>query len=315
MICQKKKCGWMMLCLILCISLLSGCGKNKKTVYHGDYIYLLDAGETKICSQHYSIPQLSLRHQISQTLHQLQQDPGDVSLQKPFPDDVQVEGFSIDKKGHLNLYLNAAYGNLTGTSEILRRAAIVRTLCQISDVKEIQFFVAGQPLTDSNMNTVGYMTAATFLDNSGGEITYRQKSIMNLYFATSDGSQLKEVPVTITYDGTTSLEQLAMEQLIKGPSVVKRSARKDIIPTVPKGTQVNKITIKYNTCFIDLNSRFLKKRKDITAEIAVYSVVNTLTEISNISKVQFSIDGEQVLLYNDTLDFGSAFERNLNLMQ
>ncbi|WP_337473760.1 GerMN domain-containing protein, partial [Jutongia sp.] len=59
---------------------------------------------------------------------------------------------------------------------------------------------------------------------------------------------------------------------------------------------------------------FLKKRTNISAETTIYSVVDTLAELSNINKVQFSINGEQVLLYNDTIDFGSAFERNLDIV-
>jgi germination protein M len=65
---------------------------------------------------------------------------------------------------------------------------------------------------------------------------------------------------------------------------------------------------------VDFSEEFLEKRTNVSAEATIYSVVNTLVELSNINKVQFSINGEQVLLYNDTIDFGSAFERNLDLV-
>ena len=84
--------------------------------------------------------------------------------------------------------------------------------------------------------------------------------------------------------------------------------------TIPSGTKVNKISVKDNTCYLDLSSDFLDKRDNISDEVTIYSVVNTLVKLSNINKVQFSIDGEQVLLYNDSINFGEPFERNLDLV-
>lgn len=87
-----------------------------------------------------------------------------------------------------------------------------------------------------------------------------------------------------------------------------------MLATMPSGTKVNKISVKDNTCYLDLSSDFLDKRDNISDEVTIYSVVNTLVELSNINKVQFSIDGEQVLLYNDSDNFGEPFERNLDLV-
>ena len=65
---------------------------------------------------------------------------------------------------------------------------------------------------------------------------------------------------------------------------------------------------------MDFSSEFLNKRKSITADVAIYSVVNTLVELSTVNKVQFSIDGEQVLEYSTSINFGEPFERNLDLV-
>ena len=48
---------------------------------------------------------------------------------------------------------------------------------------------------------------------------------------------------------------------------------------------------------------------------SIYSVVNTLIELPNVNKVQFSIDGEQVLKYNESMSFGEPFERNLDIVK
>ena len=54
----------------------------------------------------------------------------------------------------------------------------------------MQFYVAGQPLTTSNMEAVGIMTASQFIDNTGGETSYKQNATLNMYFLIIKGQHL-----------------------------------------------------------------------------------------------------------------------------
>lgn len=301
--------------IVSVVFLLPGCSRGQKEEYQGDYIFCLDANETKVKYLEYSTKSSEKTELVDEYIQQLQKEPSDISKKKAFPDDVNVEEYNIDDSGQLTLYMNAAYGNLSGVAEILRRAAIVKTLCQIDGIEGIQFYVSGQPLTDSNMDAIGYMTEDSFIDNTGGETTYQQTAELNMYFADITGDYLVEIPVSVTYDATIPLEQLAVEQLIKGPYSIDGVEKDSVLPTIPLGTEMNKVTVKDNICYVDFNSAFLNKRKNISAEVTIYSVVNTLAELSNVNKVQFSIDGEQTQIYNETLVFGSVFERNLDIVK
>jgi germination protein M len=292
----------------------SSCSFQKEQEYTGDYIFCPDANETKVGYVTYTPKAEDRDDLVEEYLKQLQTEPGDIELRRALPEDVVVDEYMFDDAGQLTLYLSSGYSKLKDVSEILHRAAIVKTLCQIEGVDGVQFYVAGQPLTDSNLNAVGYMTADSFIDNTGGETTYKQKATLNMYFSDSTGRSLVKVPVDITYDATIPLEQLAVEQLIKGPYSIDGVDPDEVEATIPEKTELNKISVKENTCYIDFSEEFLEKRTNVSAETTIYSVVNTLVELSNINKVQFSINGEQVLLYNDTIDFGSAFERNLDIV-
>jgi len=85
-------------------------------------------------------------------------------------------------------------------------------------------------------------------------------------------------------------------------------------PVIPKGTVLNKVTTRDGVCFVDFNEKFMEKRAGITAEVAIYSVVNSLTELSNVYKVQFLINGETKKTYQN-LDFSQPFERNLEIVE
>lgn len=292
---------------------LTSCGKGQEEEYTGYYIYCLDANETKVAGEKYTPKKKKTEELLQELIHRMDKEPKDISLKKAIPDNVSLDDYTLEEAGNLSLYWNASYGNYNGVSEILRRAAIVKTLCQIPNINNIQFYVAGQPLTDSNMNAIGFMTADTFIDNTG-DIAYTQTATLTIYYSNNQGTGLIEVPVEITYDATIPLEQLAMEQLIKGPDTIEGTNGKELRKTIPEDTKINKISVKENTCYLDLSSEFLEKRSDISDEVAIYSVVNTLVELPNINKVQFSIDGKQVLLYDDTINFGEPFESNLNLI-
>jgi len=44
--------------------------------------------------------------------------------------------------------------------------------------------------------------------------------------------------------------------------------------------------------------------------LTIYSIVNSLTEINSVKKVQFLIDGEKISDCKGHLDFSKPFERN-----
>lgn len=299
--------------LLLFLSFLfSGCQKEEPEI-KGFCIYCLDTNETKLEKEEYSPKKKDVHDLISELIARLKKEPTTISYKKAIPDDVDIDEFTLTDSGDLSLYLSASYGNYSSVSEILRRAAIVKTLCQIPEVSNIQLYVAGQPLTDSSMNAVGFMNNETFVDNTSGS-SYTQTATMTIYFSNLMGNSLIAVPVEITYDALIPLEQLVLEQLIQGPNTVDGLRHHQYLDTVPEGTRINTISVKEKTCYVDLSADFLEKRDNLTDEVTIYSVVNTLTELPNINKVQFSIDGGQVLLYDDAINFAEPFERNLDIV-
>lgn len=299
---------------LCCVGIfLMACSRRGKSDYNGYYIYCLDTNETRVVSEEYTPATEETELLIRELMKRMEKEPKDISFKKAIPDNVILDEYILNATGDLSLYWTASYGNLSGVSEILRRAAIVKTLCQIPEIKNVQFYVSGQPLTDSNMNAIGFMTADTFIDNTGDN-AYMQTATLNMYYSNSQGTGLCVVPVKVTYDATIPLEQLAMEQLMKGPDNIQGTDKDRLLKTIPEGTKINKISVKENTCYLDLSSEFLSKRSNISDDVAIYSVVNTLVELPNINKVQFSINGEQVLLFDDTVNFGEPFENNLSLV-
>ncbi|MDE7260356.1 MAG: GerMN domain-containing protein, partial [Lachnospiraceae bacterium] len=167
----------------------------------------------------------------------------------------------------------------------------------------------GEPLTDSSGNAIGTMSADLFIDNAGNEINAYEKVNLHLYFANEDGSGLvEENRRNVVYSSNISLEKLVVEKLIEGPMA------EGAYPTINPETKVISVTIKDGICYVNLNEAFLNQPYNVSADVTIYSLTNSLVELSNVNKVQISINGETNVSYRENVALSSVFERNLDLL-
>lgn len=110
---------------------------------------------------------------------------------------------------------------------------------------------------------------------------------VNLYF--SDSQAMYLVPEKRKIPQTTSLARQAVIELIKGPE------NSNLYPTIPEGTQVNELYIAGDIAYIDLSEEIFKNHPGGSSGelMTVYSIVNTLTEISQIKGVQILVEGNE----------------------
>lgn len=297
--------------LIMCMMsfALTACsesGKNNKEEAEY-YLYFIDKKETKVVRESYSPDTATCEEQIDEFINALNKDPKSYGYRKAKPDTVKLIDYTF-KKGQLSLNFDPSYLNITGISEILTRAAIVKTLTQIEGVDYVEFLVGGQQLRDENEKPIGMMMGENFIDNTGGETKYKQNAKISLFFSDKSGKKLIESNIIVNYNGTIPMEQLIAEQLIDGP-ISEGKYR-----TIPEGTKLLKATTKEGICYVDFNEKFLEKVEGISDEVAIYSVVNSLVEMPTINKVQFKINGEVVKKFGEKTNFDGMFERNLDIV-
>ncbi len=316
-----KRKGWIVILAVLVLA-MAGChgGETRDAEENGNkkYLYYLNNGESQLVSEEFE-PKASpedVNGQIKEYLEALTTvAPTNRSYKKAVPESVTVTQAGEVENEQLTLSFNSEYTKLSVTQEILCRAAIVKTLCQAEGVTYVTFLVDGQPLTDSLDKPVGFMTAEDFIDNTGGETKFEQNAVVTLYFSDKAGKELVETRVRIRYDGAVPIEQLLMEQLIKGPESIAGVNQDEVFATIPKGTKLSKVTVKDGIGYVDFNEAFLKKRSGISDEVAIYSVVDSLIEISAVNKVQITINGEAVSVFGDGSALDIPFERNLDIIK
>lgn len=307
-----RRIMYKMLIVVSALFLVSCSGESDGTEAGLYQIYYMDTEGTGLIKQDYGIRSQAQDTVgiLSELLEQLHTGVREGVGQNPIAPELEVLDFQI-KEAKLSVYFSASYNNKSGLEEILSRAAIVKTLCQVSGVDYVEFYVEDQPLMLSG-KAVGLMNSDSFID-SLNERNIEQRKQVTMYFPDSTGQRLVEVYTEITYDAARPLARLLMEKLIAGPESIHTDIS-GLLPAVPANTVVNSITIRDNICYVDVSREFLELLPEVKSDIVIYSIVNTLCGLSNVSRVQFSVEGEQQEKYGETTGFNAPFERNLDLV-
>ena len=65
-------------------------------------------------------------------------------------------------------------------------------------------------------------------------------------------------------------------------------------------------------CYLNLDGGFLNNPLEVKDYIPIYSIVNSLSELSSVNRVQISINGAQNVRFRDSIELNVMFERNLD---
>lgn len=291
---------------------LAGCSEKKQekidAINNYYKVYYVNTSEDKLVSEDYFAKEEDIDKLVSELLGKLANIPEGITLKKPIPDEVKIKDIKR-KEDVLTIDFYESYKQLTGISEILRRACVVKTLCQIDGINKVEYTIENQPLMYSETNPVGAMSGDDFIDNTGGETTYYQNVQISLYYTNIDGKKLYQTRHNVEFDGTISLEELVIRQLLAGPL-----ENDNLAPVLPAGTKINKVSFKDGICYVDFSKEFLEGRDGVSDEVVVYSVVNSLSDVGSVAKVQFWIDGKPVGTYRETVPIDLPIERKFDII-
>ena len=86
-----------------------------------------------------------------------------------------------------------------------------------------------------------------------------------------------------------------MQLLVNGPQ------NKNLNKTIPDGTKVNKAELKGDVLYLDLSKEFIENHVggEEQESITIYSIVNTMTKLTEVNAVKILIDGEENKAFKD----------------
>ncbi len=268
------------LCLLLCLlMLLTAC--RSPWAQEPDYVqpvsfYYLSAAEGQVQGANSAL--YSEIHDLGagvftakEVLERYLQGPESKQAALPFPAALKVQSAEI-QDGLLTIEFSQDL-QLNGMQQKLAEACLVLTMTQLPEIRAVQ------------IGRHAPMQAGAFLlyDDSA---TSDQVTV-KLYFSDANGRYLVEETRSRSFGTPEEIPTYILQQLLDGPHT------QDSLPVLPEGTNLLGVELEGGVCTVNLSEAFWLNRPTTHGEarMTIFSVVNALTELSQIDSVQFRCVG------------------------
>lgn len=153
-------------------------------------------------------------------------------------------------------------------------------------------------------------TPTVVIEPPAAPVVSGETRVVSLYFADEASQQLvleeRSIPKVV------GIARATMEELIKGPT------QAGLKPAVPTSTRLLDINVRQDgLAIVDFSGDLIKDlpASAMAEKLAVYSIVNTLTQFPTVDRVEMRVDGQNVdtLLGYEKLD--QELVRNTSLIK
>lgn len=186
---------------------------------------------------------------------------------------LEYKTYMITEDGELSLEFQRT-DEFSEEYELLTKAAVVQTLLQINDIKNILIDISDQEGVNISKNR--YNKDSFFFYGYDTDMELNTTSL-RLYYANESGEKLTSSYYTFRNEIDVSIPEQVIQKLVDNGDL-------------PKGTKVEKLTINSGVCYLQLSEGFKKMLKGVRSELVLYSVVNSLTSIPGIDAVKLSFE-------------------------
>ena len=212
----------------------------------------------------------------------------------------------------LEFRMTELYYEMSLTERIVMRAGLSRTLFSSGCIDQIRFMAPNLQDSTAEMNLITTSYAEDkLIINQYSQDFYTDEVRVHLYFGNAEGTALVRETRTLTMGMTDALPSAIMKALIAGPE------GEDLTSVIPQGTLVKDIFIKDNVCYVDLSAEFQKNHLggESGEMLTIYSIVNSLQNVSGVRYVQFLIEGERVEYYKSYVKLDGVLSGDFSLVQ
>lgn len=226
--------------------------------------------------------------------------PGSAGLRSALPGDVEIVSVLLES-GVAYVGISEEYLSLSPFDKTLANCCIALTYCGIDGISSVSI------LADFDLIISGLTVESIMLFDT--ESTPYEKRV-RLYFPDSDTASLRSEYHTLTVDdANTQIARYVVEELLRGPY------DEGLYSAIPEGTELLMIDVEDGLCTVDLSAAFSDNRPAdmLEARLAVYSIVNSLTSLTEVDAVQFKVEGALLVDYG-FVSMVRPLERSENLI-
>lgn len=283
--------------IILIVSLIGYmvyAANKQKDDTSGDYVnisfWFTNAMTNKWEKEVHKIPNGKQTEMLSQVLAEWSAGPRSEFLAKSIPSSVSIEDVKFDDVTKtVEVTFSEEYYNMSAVEGVVCNNSLVYTLTEFDFITDIHIYVGEAELVRANGQPVGILNRGNVVLDKPSEPDFDLKTI-TLYFADEQAIWLLPEEREVRVSPNQDLEKYIVEELIAGPKTTGHYS------TISPDTKLRSVKTEEGLCYVDFTADFTKKFEGgSTAEnLLVYSIVNSLTEIPSIKKVQILVEGDKI---------------------
>lgn len=207
----------------------------------------------------------------------------ETSLVCALPTGVAIQSWSQENRA-VTLDFSPELLSASSMEQTLAAFCAALTLCELDGVESVTVSAGGQVLFS------GLVPEDALLSDADSDPYVRQ---LRLYFADSRGRYLVSEYHTLTLDENTSPERYVVEELLRGPN------SSELRSSIPAGTKLISCSTTEGVCTVNLSAEFLENRPQtvVGERLAIYSVVNSLSALSNVDSVILLAEDQPIGTY------------------
>lgn len=199
---------------------------------------------------------------------------------------------------------------LTGDSQkdILAVYAVVKSLCAIDGIDSVKVVIEGKDITSSDGSIIGYLTDQDI--NLPTDTYNSEMRKVTLYFPLKSEYKLRKEVRSIRVNDQQPLAQYIINELIKGPE------SEELTAALSRDTVLLSVETANNICFVNFRATFLDKNTGSAEKekMLIFSIVDSLTELEAIDRVQFLMDGKRVDSFGN-INISGMFGRDESIIE
>ncbi len=239
------------------------------------------------------------RDLLHEALTLLTEDPDSDEFVSAFPSGVRISSYNLEG-GVLDVHLTAGYAEMGVADRNIARCCLVLTLCALDEVDSVNIYQESVPLEKG-------LTAGLMLTDNGGSGEYEEK--ITLYFPDASSRTLYAEERRLTVAAGKPLAEYAVEELFSGAKSCG-SAEDDDCRFMPEGARLLSVKTEEGLCTVDFSEEFYLNRplSAVSERLLLYSIVDTLTLLPDIDRVQITVEGRVLPSYT-YIDISKPLER------
>lgn len=271
-------------------------------------IYFLNESESTIVSEKHVIKYRNDYDLKAEVIETLISGP-DLSKNKPvISRKTKILSLQSISASEIMVDFNNKFLSGETAKDVLSVYAVVKTLCALDGVEKVKVTVDKNDISTAEGKVLGFLGDEDI--NLPTDTNTSETREVTLYFADKNSDTLVPEKRIIKVTDQLPLAQYIINEIIQGTN---NNACDNVLS---KDTILIGVNIMENICFVNFQSNFVTKNSGSKRKetLAVYSIVNALTELENIGRVQFLIDGKKVKNFGN-IGFDSMFERNVSIIK